>query len=503
LDLTSVLFVVAMVVVGGAIGYFADVLGRNIGKKRRTLLGLRPRHTAAIFTIVAGMLIPLATTLVLFGLSSDVRVWMREGRTAVLQRDKKIEELREMTRQFNEKTRLVAQRSDEVRRLESQRRKTQSELDEQRRRLTQIRVERARLEARIRELQRSLGSIKQEYSALKGRYSELEPKYQRVSRDFTRVNAELDEAYRRNIELQLETGKREAAVRDLESKRNELQGRVDKANSELERVQTEFDRAREQYAQDIARAQSELASARSELETTKADIESLKTASGMLIANVDKARLSPMIFRFQDEIARLTVKPGSSRPEAEAALMALLRATRAEAEKRGAKGRTENEPSAGFAELTVDNKVVSPAQQAEAVVTRLVGGKDETALVAYSLWNSFVGEHVPVRVTAYPNPVVFRQGETISQADIDGRETDDRVLKQIEDLLVQKVRQRALQQRMIPVAGSQQPFGMLSSEEVLNLVELIRSTGRIVRVAAVAARETRAADQLRLEFRLR
>ena len=50
-----------LVVMCGGIAYMGDLLGRRMGKKRLSLFGLRPRHTAVVFTIATGMLIAAVT----------------------------------------------------------------------------------------------------------------------------------------------------------------------------------------------------------------------------------------------------------------------------------------------------------------------------------------------------------------------------------------------------------------------------------------------------------
>ena len=64
---------------GGLIAYLGDWLGRKMGKKRLRIGGLRPRHTATFFTVLMGMLIPLATTYGLVTQSAAVRQWIVEG----------------------------------------------------------------------------------------------------------------------------------------------------------------------------------------------------------------------------------------------------------------------------------------------------------------------------------------------------------------------------------------------------------------------------------------
>ena len=85
MDLTSFGFVGLVIVLGGVIAFYADRLGRYLGKKRLSIFGMRPRHTAALLTIAAGVLIPLVTVLIVVAASQDVRLWLVEGRQAVEQ----------------------------------------------------------------------------------------------------------------------------------------------------------------------------------------------------------------------------------------------------------------------------------------------------------------------------------------------------------------------------------------------------------------------------------
>jgi len=55
--LEGIYLILVMIVTGGAIAFIGDKLGTKIGKKRLSILGLRPRHTSMIVTVVTGCLI--------------------------------------------------------------------------------------------------------------------------------------------------------------------------------------------------------------------------------------------------------------------------------------------------------------------------------------------------------------------------------------------------------------------------------------------------------------
>jgi uncharacterized protein (DUF3084 family) len=69
----GILLIAALVAVSGFIAYVGDILGRRMGRKRLTLFGLRPRHTAIAVSVAAGMLITLFTLAVAMLVSQDVK----------------------------------------------------------------------------------------------------------------------------------------------------------------------------------------------------------------------------------------------------------------------------------------------------------------------------------------------------------------------------------------------------------------------------------------------
>jgi hypothetical protein len=59
--------------IAGAIAYVGDRVGHQVGRRRLTLFGIRPRYTSTIVAIGTGMLIALCVTLVAIAASREVR----------------------------------------------------------------------------------------------------------------------------------------------------------------------------------------------------------------------------------------------------------------------------------------------------------------------------------------------------------------------------------------------------------------------------------------------
>lgn len=69
----GILLIAVLVAVSGFIAYVGDLLGRGLGRRRVSIFGLRPRHTAMAISVLAGMLIAAWTLGVAMGVSRDVR----------------------------------------------------------------------------------------------------------------------------------------------------------------------------------------------------------------------------------------------------------------------------------------------------------------------------------------------------------------------------------------------------------------------------------------------
>ena len=61
----GITLILVLAVVGGVIAFIGDRLGTRIGKRKLSIFGLRPRHTAVVVTIFTGVCI----TTVTFGIS--------------------------------------------------------------------------------------------------------------------------------------------------------------------------------------------------------------------------------------------------------------------------------------------------------------------------------------------------------------------------------------------------------------------------------------------------
>lgn len=531
MDIVSLGFLFVIVLLGGVSAFMADWLGWRIGKKRHSILNMRPKHFARLVVTIAGALIPLATISILAGTSEGVRVWITQGRKAaqelpgvVQQRNLAQKELDVIRRQAED---LRLQNARGVRTLAVQDRTLNAQttrLKEQRDRI-QVQSDRiAKLGPRVLELTRTANLREKEVArltlanrkvqaslstattnlragradlrSLLGELRIIQTQTRKANEDRQTALATYTEIQARNIKLETRNNELDRNVADLTT-------RVDKLNAELTSLTA---------ARDEALTESE--AARSDLAALRVEVEGLQTARAQLQIELNRfkgdfvqTRTQPLTFRAGDEIARIVVPAGASVADARATIEAVLRQSRLEAERRGARPSTASNPpmrSADLIERNIEGRSVSAAEQIERLATGLAGGPSDSVLVARAALNFFGDEAVGLDLAAFPDPLVFRAGEVVAEGRLDSRRGDAAVYAQINEFLGTRVQERAREAKMVPLrAGGEESFGQIEPEQILEVIRVARSAERVYRLQAIAIGDIRAGDRLKIELRLK
>lgn len=499
MDLTSIGFVGLVIALGGIIAFYADRLGRYLGKRRLRFLGMRPRHTAAFLTVGAGVLIPLITVAIVFAASQDVRLWLIEGRQAIEQ----VKVLRgqvgtletkgtELDKQIQSKTTQVADLDAKLQKsLEDLKKfREAAALSAERARLASLKVAALTKQAKtltesLRRQAAALASTTSDLGTAEAGLVKAREEYKNLSDAFSILQQEQNDAYVENRRLGIEN---EQLIRDSES----LKSDIATLTTDKDRLQAEQKR----LSDDLGETQQQLERGKLELDDLRAR---LSTASNMLAQNLNASRTMPMTFTMDEELTRLSVPHSLSEEAARSALTSLLRSARILADQRGARG----DPSAGLWYRETPERIITIEEQESAIVRGITGQRDDLVLIASSMLNAFQGEFVALDVKAYRNPMVYQAGQLVAETRINGQQSEDRVLQQINEFVTVLVRQKALDAKMIPIRGANRPLGEVSQEAVLALMREILLSSREVRVQALAAQDTRAADSLKLTFRIR
>lgn len=499
MDTLSIAFVALFCILGGLIAYGADLTGRAIGKRRLTFLRLRPKHTAALMTAIAGVLLPFFTVLILYSLSSDVRMWLNEGRQAAAERDKRIAELN-ATRKVLDSTRREVNQLGRRQEIEAARlRAAQQQVSSLRTDSARLKADALQLRSQVRVATLEVGRRRAELASLRASYTGLRTN----NAQFTKENQLLGT---QNITLSQQLVGREERLRLLEGNITSLQEQEKRLNQELQTAKDSFEAERQRLGREIDDARQKLEAARMEVNKAEGEILRLRqlesTMTQGLNANLRITRTLRLIYQSGEEVARIQVSPKLDQSSASKALLALVEAAKQAAQGRGA-GTAGGTAPAGLIDLPLERGTLTAKEQSDQVVKAITDVDDQSVIVAYAFWNSFDTESVPLKLAAFRNPVVYRAGQIIAETRIRGDQPESAILEDITRFLRDNVSHAARRDRMIPAAGREEQFGRVTSEEMLSLVRQVRGANRTVRFIAYAPEDIRAADTLNLGFRIR
>ena len=472
-----VFFALVLFVMGGATAYMGDKLGSYIGKKRHSSFGLRPRHTAMLWTVVSGGAIAVGTLALLFTLDDTVKTALLQGPELVRQ-----------------KSMLEHQNSALTRRNSDSERLAQAE---------NLRAMRAQKNADF--AQATLAAVSGELGLAKAALTSSRTK-------LTQSQARLDA---RQTALLSAQGQLASARSSLSSTHTDLvraEERVRLARSGVADAQASFRLAHREAAQ----AGREVLQASRNLLALGIRQDALHSENARLVhQNQEQQSLlqnsqgHTLIFRRKEELGR-TVIAARQPPEAlRRELAVFLDQIELSARQHGAGGLDNSSAivipdaagngagDAAARESALDALAQNIADQSGAIPSIVV--------VADARFNTFRGEAVKLDLRPYANIMVFPKGTAIADAAIDGTQPDDVVLSRLQTFLVERVRPVALRRGIIPVLDPEsgetlvgQPIG---SETWLALVKKIRLIGSSAHITAYSTVDTFSGDFLHLELR--
>lgn len=492
IDGVGLFFLVTMVILGGVIAYVGDILGRRLGKKRLSIGKLRPKHTAALFTGIAGAVATLLTILVLATLSVPVRVWITEGNQARTQLEKLRAELATQQQKLNEAQAQVnaaqSQTEQERQRLSSAQKQTQlakveadkfrDEAASLRKNADRLRSEISQTRARLTDFQRRIASLRSENDKQRAESDRLATSVSQLSRD----NAAISE---QNLRLTATRTNLEGEIGNLKDQVNNLD--LDRKNLEqlirITNFRSALDRRRAQESLDAV--QNQLQAARIELNALESRFNDQRFA----------ALTQPIIFQRLDEITRRPVESGLSEAQARREVLAAINQATAIARTRGAN------PTEPASVVNMGNQ--SAASQINEIVDAIVRSRIDSLIVVRTLVNGFQGTTIPLALQLYENGLVYTQGSVVGELQLSPTLPEAEIVNRIQNYVSQTLRATVLQKGMVEPVGTDRSLGEITRETLNRAVNDIRTSTRTVRLQFVAASDTRAGDVLLLDLRVR
>lgn len=499
-DLTPIWFLVAMILVGGAIAAVGDWIGRKIGKSRRRFGRLRPRHTAILFTFFAGAAGVLISILAISAASKEAREWILQGNALRAQ----VAALE--TRLATERKNLeAAEKRSENALADAQ--EQEKKLQNANKELKNAQADTRRLTDQARSLRADADRLKREVTTFRSRLSQASVDQKRLQAQVSELNKTSTQLSANNRYLSEQSAKIIQQNGELTNTRRELEADADRLKAEVNSLRTAATDAQEDrrlaeeqrriVADELQRAlrsltdiEDQLAFASRTLQNQRAIIQDLQLAS----------RLNELMFRRNDELARKAVDGPFTATNARTFILALTVDAADRAREEGAEPPND---AAGFASIQLDEGFVTSEQQLNEAIAKLNGRSGPTLLIARALLNAFERERVPLSIEVLPNPVVYEAGEMVGELRIEPGLSNSEILRRIEQYLQTTLRNEAIRDGIIPVIGPDAGLGSLSPDATLEAVNIIREANRTARVQFLTTRLTRAGDSLDLTLRIR
>jgi len=487
---------------GGGIAYLADMVGKKLGKKRLSLFGLRPRQTAALGTICLGVLITIFTISIALVVSSGMRQALLHG----LEVRKELNQLEEQQKAFASKNGELTKRNDD---LTSKIGATSKELAARLKELTNAQGKLRALNTQIGSLQSQIGVLTSDALRKKAALATANNRLVAINHNLDEVNKALTlnrkqyayvsginkEVLHQNADLVEANDKLKAAQVQLVAERTKLEQDLAKIKQSVADLQSDEDIAQEKLKKSqgkLADVENELTKAQQELGHTKVELAETQENLDHLKGIFDVSRKQALIYKIDEEVARLKVPAGVSQNAANGAVTLLLRRARVAAQQRGATKAS-----------VFDHDALSSDEIVRKALKDLTGAPTGRVVIASSSINAFRGEPVSLELSVLPDPLVYLSGQMVAETVIDASRGDAAIYQQLTNFLQEKVSQKVKKDGMIPVANSDVSFGQITQADVLQIIEQLHAANRPIRLQAHAVGDTYAADPLKLEFRLR
>jgi len=488
----SIFFAIVLVLVSGFIAYFGDLLGRRMGKKRLTLFGLRPRHTAIGVTTITGMIIAALALITLISINKPFQRMFREG-DQIIERNSV---LSKANADLESKNRQLVARSLE---LEKTVAKWQKEVDTARKNVQEaMQARNAALQARDR--------------AVKARDASLKA-IAHLQQDIGQRKIQLAELKRTNAETKSQLEARKQQLDDVQTKLVTEQGKLKSAQDalmvalgRLTVANANLDKANAKLAENTKTLEDQEQKIRDQqksiVEMGKQQLQLVSTF------RTEYSRLHDAVVRQGDELARGAISDSGSafviRGDLARSLDQASKRAEALGAPLGANGRAVKlifrQPIDKDKELVIEEEQECMTMAIRAI---LDGNRDAMVQVVCA-GNALAGEQVRVEFKFYENKLVFREGWLISGTKLDGRLSEGRILLSVIDFLRKDISEEGLRAGIIPIAnpGPRDTTGgdpVNQVDALIALVDQIKAADAPVKVQAFAAKDVYSAGPLNMD----
>ena len=527
--MTLGILLLALIVATCFIAYFADNLGKHLGKKRISLkvgrFSLRPRQTATLISMVSSVAIMLFTLACLLTANKSIR-------NALLRYDAEKAAANKLRKKNQE---LVRDLSTQRASLEKQAGSLNDQIAANQKLAKAVVLQRSRAEAQLRAANTRLGGVRTllataqnaRAAAVRGvteakageqtamsrardaqaRYTQTQSRFQGVQSQLGAAQSQFKNAQQSLKEESARVAQANLGLREVNQKLGATSGQLQQAQQRLKKIERDFKEVKSQVSATLAQYQSAIEDIE-ELKARRVQLQSELESKTQELKNYTQIALQiatgDVAIRLGDVFAEKTFLPGISSQQAREELHELLKRGREKIQTLQAPARTltlvqppsvagsdsnselnEDEFLRGFA---ADLSTLSVAAS-----VRLVAARDhatrETDIFA--------------RLTLIVVRVIFPKDSVLASADIDSDESDGRIFNQLLALLNESEK-RGRDRKVSPLLTPENPyfFAPGTNEQVFAALKAVQAKGGNVHVNLLAAENMTSVDSVRVRFEI-
>lgn len=531
--MTLAILILALIVATCIIAYIADNIGKNLGKKRISIMGLRPRQTATLISMTASVAIMLLTVAILMLTSASLR-------NALLRYDAEKKAANQVQR---EREQLLAEKQTLLKNVQAQR----EQIERNRNRTAQFMQQRVEAESLLKSANVRLATARKgEASArarareAQGRLTQARKQFETFKKQLAAAKAEVGVAQKRVQQAQSQVENAEKQLKAEQSRVNSTRAALSAAQGQLKTAQTQLVEAQQKQLA----AGRQLEQARTRLNATEVNFQRVQEEVKKNLAQLQEA---------ENESAKLEARRNALEKELEARNLELdnlkeqVNQRRAELVRLGeiANRIATGDVAIQFGEVFADETVPPHASTKEALqaLHKLMGEareklsetqrsvtlvvpetasnlSEEEFLSGFAAYLSTLEVPVSLRLTAARDhargetnvvvrllPVevrtVFEKDEVLASAAIDAGNEDARIFNRLLALLNEN-EQRARERGVMPLLSPENPFFYPpgTNEKVFDALRRIQAMGGIVRVRLLADENISTIDPPRVKFEI-
>lgn len=479
----GVIFVIAILILGGVIAVVSDRLGMKVGKARLSLFKMRPRKTAVVVTILSGTILSALTLGTLFAASKPLR-------RGVFRMD-------QIQQRLNQTRKDLTQTTDERDRVEAQLSQARDQLKKAQNQLSQINQSLEKTNDQATQTQTELATAQKELKQAKSQLEQLQNQLAEGDETKAKMESELNQkaAQLQQVSQQKETLRSE--IEQLKTERQNLIEQREQVKAQIQQRDREIaarDQELQQQDQDIEERDKIILDREETLKNLEVERQNLEeqTASleqklNLIGRNFKLLREGSVALKRGEVLASALVKTNDA-VQSKAAINQLLQE---------ANSTVVNSIQLGNVNAEKEQVIQIPQAEVEALIDEIDNGQDYVIQVISSA-NYLVGEsRVNVFTKVEPNRLLFTSGEIIAKNSINPAKLTNEQLQQRLQEIIDASEFRA---RFVGVVDGIIQIGDEKTETILSFFQQLQNHQQPIELQAVAAQDTYTIGPLKLNL---